>query len=94
MSLRAIAERLTFYMATPVSDRTGWTGLFTFDVLADTVGMPYQAIMPSPIGLGASTVDAPQLLDVFRRELGLKLVKDRATVNDVIIERLEPLIEN
>jgi hypothetical protein len=39
-------------------------------------------------------VDAPQLLDVFRSELGLKLVKDRATINDFIVERVEPLIEN
>jgi len=38
--------------------------------------------------------DAPQLLDVFRSELGLKLVKNRATVNDFIVERAEPLIEN
>jgi uncharacterized protein (TIGR03435 family) len=94
VSLMAIAERLTSFMATPVSDRTGWPGLFTFDVLADTSGMPFQAVLRPP-GLGAPTpVDAPQLLDVFRRELGLKLVKDRATVNDFIVERVEPLIEN
>jgi hypothetical protein len=29
-----------------------------------------------------------------RRELGLKLVRERASVNDFIIERVEPLIEN
>jgi hypothetical protein len=47
------------------------------------------------MGLGAPRqVDAPQLLDVFHRELGLKLVKDRATINDFIVERVEPLIEN
>jgi hypothetical protein len=39
-------------------------------------------------------VDAPYFLDALRSELGLKLVRDRATVNDFIIERLEPLIEN
>ena len=90
-----IAERLTSLMATPVSDRTGWPGLFTFDVLADTRGMPYEAVMRAPTNLGvALSTDAPQLLDVFRRDLGLKLVKDRATVNDFIVERVEPLIEN
>ena len=31
---------------------------------------------------------------VFRRELGLKLVKERTTIDDFIIERIEPLIEN
>ena len=95
VSLMAIAERLTFYMATPVSDRTGWPGLFTFDVLADTAGMPFQAVLRPAIGLGAPTpVDAPQLLDVFRSEFGLKLVKDRTKVDDFIVERVEPLIEN
>jgi uncharacterized protein (TIGR03435 family) len=84
-----------FFMAAPVSDRTGWAGLFTFDVMADTSDMPVRAALRPATGLGAPRpVDAPQLLEVFRRELGLKLVKDRATVNDFIIERLEPLIEN
>jgi uncharacterized protein (TIGR03435 family) len=94
-STKAIAERLTTFMATPVSDQTGWTGLFTFDIMADTLDLPGNARMRSAVGLGAPVpVDAPQLLDVFRRELGLKLVKDRATVNDFIVERVEPLIEN
>ena len=83
------------FMATPVSDRTGWSGLFTFDVLADTQDLPFNSRLRPPSSLGARLeVDAPQLLDVFRRELGLKLVKDRATVNDFIIERIESLIEN
>ena len=83
------------FMAAPVSDRTGWPGLFSFDVIADTRDMPFQAVMRRATGLGAPLpVDAPYLLDVFRRELGLKLVKDRATVNDFIVERVEPLIEN
>ena len=58
--------------------------------------MPINAIMWSRMGRQGSppASDAPQLLEVFRRELGLKLVKDRATVNDFIVERLEPLIEN
>jgi uncharacterized protein (TIGR03435 family) len=93
--MMAIAERLTSLMATPVSDRTGWPGLFTFDVIADTNGMPFEAVLWAPTGLGPRRpADAPQLLEVFRRELGLKLVKDRATINDFIVERVEPLIEN
>jgi hypothetical protein len=65
--------------------------------MADTRNLPaHQTIMRSVTGLGAPLPgpDAPQLLDVFRDELGLKLVKDRATINDYIIERVEPLIEN
>jgi uncharacterized protein (TIGR03435 family) len=95
VSMAAVAERLTSFMATTVSDRTGWPGLFTFDVVAGTDGLPYEAIMRSAAGLGARLqTDAPHLLEVFRRELGLKLVKERATVNDFIIEQVEPLIEN
>jgi uncharacterized protein (TIGR03435 family) len=81
---------------TDVTDRTGWLGLFTFNVLADTRDMPYQAVlMQRTTNLGAALpVDAPHLLEVFRNELGLKLVKNRTTINDFVIERVEPLIEN
>jgi uncharacterized protein (TIGR03435 family) len=97
LSMAAIAERLTMFMATPVTDRTGWPGLFTFDVIADTRNTPYQAVLSqqAPGFLSAPQAsDLPQLLDVFRSELGLKLVKERATLNDFIVERIEPLIEN
>ena len=40
------------------------------------------------------STDGPQLVDALRRELGLQLVKERATVNDFIVERVELLIEN
>ena len=96
-SMAAIAERLTMFMATPVSDRTGWPGLFTFDIVADTRNMPYQALLSQRTAgaLGAPLAsDAPQLLDAFRSELGLRLVKERTTVNDFVVERVEPLIEN
>ena len=94
VSMATIANQLTSYMATPVSDRTGWEGLFTFDVLGDTSDMPFMTRLRSP-NLGAPLpVDAPNLLEVFRRELGLKLVKDRTTINDFIVERVESLIEN
>jgi uncharacterized protein (TIGR03435 family) len=42
----------------------------------------------------ARQAEAPQLLEVFRRELGLKLVKDRTTVTGFVVDRVEPLIEN
>ena len=95
VAMTTIAERLTLFMATPVSDRTGWPGLFTFDVIADTLDMPGLAALGRPTSVGAPVpVDAPQLLDVFRGELGLKMVKDRTTIDDFIVERAEPLIEN
>jgi uncharacterized protein (TIGR03435 family) len=95
VSMTYIADRLTSLMATPVTDRTGWPGLFTFDVIASIGGMPYEAAMQLSARLRAPTEDdAPRLLEVFRRELGLKLVKDRTTINDFIVERAEPLIEN
>ena len=97
VSMPTLAERLTSLMAAPVSDRTGWTGLFTFDVIADTRDMPIEAVRAQARGLrlGAPLpIDAPYLLEVFRRELGLKLVKERTTIDDFIVERVEPLIEN
>lgn len=94
-SMTAIAERLTLEMTTPVSDRTGWPGLFSFDVVASTADMPLAARLPSAlVAASPRSTDAPQLLDVFRRELGLKLVKSPTTINDFIIERVEPLIED
>lgn len=95
VSMAAVANRLTLFMATPVSDRTGWTGLFNFEVIADTSDMPYASLPPFGRGLGARVpVDAPYLLQVFRDELGLDLVKERVTINDFIIERVQPLIGN
>lgn len=97
MSMAAIAERLTMFMAAPVSDRTGWTGLFTFDVVADTTNTPYQELLRqrAPGFLRAPQQnDLPQLLDVLRSDLGLRLVKERSTIDDFIVERVEPLIEN
>ncbi len=96
-SMAAIAERLTTLMAAPVTDRTGWTGLFTFDVVGDTSNMPYQDVIrqQAPGFLGTpKPSELPQLLDVFRSELGLRLVKERTTINDLVVERVEPLIEN
>lgn len=95
VSTTAIAERMVVLMGTPVVDRTAWAGLYTFDMLADTVNMPGLAAQLRPAGLGPPlAVDAPYFLEAFRNELGLKLVKDRTTVNDFVVERVEPLIEN
>jgi uncharacterized protein (TIGR03435 family) len=97
VSTATLADRLTSLMVAPVSDRTGWPGLFTFDLIADTRDMPIEAVRAQARGLrlGAPLpIDAPYLLEVFRRELGLELVKERTTINDFIVERVEPLIEN
>jgi uncharacterized protein (TIGR03435 family) len=89
-----LARDLTNRMVAPVSDRTGWPGRFTFDVIATISDMPLMAMMSRPALGTPPASDAPQLLEVFRRELGLKLVKDASSVNDFVIERVEPLIEN
>jgi uncharacterized protein (TIGR03435 family) len=97
VSMTQVADRLTGLMATPVSDDTRWPGLFTFDLTAGTDAMPLMAIIFRPaIGVGAPlpTGDAPQLLEVLRTELGLKLVKKRTATTDFIIEHMEPLIED
>ena len=95
LTMAGIAQRLTTFMAAPVSDRTGWPGSFTFDIVGDTSEMPLYATLNRPSALGAPLArDQPQLLDAMRRELGLKLEKERVSINDFIVERVEPLIEN
>jgi uncharacterized protein (TIGR03435 family) len=96
VSMAQVADRLTGLMGAPVSDDTRWSGLFTFDVLAGTDAMPGTALLRQASGVGAPlpTGDSPQLLEILRTELGLKLVKKRTSVNDFIIENVQPLIED
>jgi uncharacterized protein (TIGR03435 family) len=96
VSLASIADRLTGLMAAPVAEGTGWVGLFTFDLTAATDAMPSVDILRRLSGRGGPlpSTDEPQLLEVFRTELGLKLVKNRTTVTDFIVERAEALSEN
>ena len=85
VSMATVAERLTMELMTPVADRTGWPGLFSFNVIADT---------PMMARVAQVTSDRPPLVDVFRSDLGLKLAKDRTTVNDFVVDSAGPLIEN
>jgi len=95
VSMTAVAEQLSLLMAAPVADRTEWQGLFSFDVTASTRDMPYMDILrPALGGRAPPPADSPRLLDALHRELGLKLVGDRAATNDFIVDQVEPLIEN
>ncbi len=95
VSMTQIAQQLTRLMAAPVSDRTGWPGLFTFDLLATTENLPFMAALRAQRGGPVTpTVDAPELLEAFRRELGIKVERGRGTIDNVLVEHLEPLIEN
>jgi uncharacterized protein (TIGR03435 family) len=95
VSMASIAERLTNEMMAPVVDRTGWTGLFSFNVVADTRGTPLgQRLWASSSLRTPVTPEGPQLLDVFRSDLGLKLVKDRSTIRDLVVDSVGPLIAN
>lgn len=95
VSMPAIAEHLSLWMATPVSDGTGWPGLFTLDVVASRDDLPLRDVLRRALGgPPPPPTDAPHLLEVFRRELGVKLVEERVTVEDFVVERAEPLIEN
>ena len=61
---------------------------------ADVSDMPITVLQRATLGGRGSTLDAPPMLDVFRSELGVRVVKERTTINDFIVERVEPLIEN
>lgn len=94
VSMKDIADRLWTLLRAPVYDRTRWPGLFTFDIRADINDMPQTLRARATLGGTPPLVDAPPLLEVFRSELGLNLVKERTTINDFVVERVEPLIEN
>ena len=94
LSMGALARHLAFIMRAPVSDHTGWTDWFTFDILADHNDMPIVLFQRAVTGGTRSPIDAPPMLEVFRNELGLKLVTERTTINDLVVERVEPLIED
>ena len=94
VSMTYVAQHLGFLMRAPVVDRTGWPGLFTFDIRADTNDMPMTLELKARTGGSTQPMNAPLLLDVFRSDLGLAVVKERTTINDFIVERVEPLIEN
>ena len=95
LSMSAVARYLTdWFMGAPVSDRTGWPGLFTFDITANTDDMPMIVQMRARTGGRPAGTNAPPMLEVLRTELGLKLVKERTTITDLVVERVGPLIEN
>jgi uncharacterized protein (TIGR03435 family) len=93
ISLTGVADRLTPFMLAPVTDRTGWPGLFTFDFVGDELEMPFWLSAPNR-AVTLPERDQPHLLDAIRSELGLKLVQDRATINDFVVDEVHPLIEN
>jgi uncharacterized protein (TIGR03435 family) len=95
LSMTALAQHMTnAFMGAPVLDRTGWPGLFTFDIMANTDDMPMIVEMRARTGGRPAGTDAPPMLEVFRTELGLKLVKERTTITDLVVERVGPFIEN
>jgi uncharacterized protein (TIGR03435 family) len=94
LSMAQLAQHMGFFMRAPVADQTRWTGLFTFDILADASDMPLVLLQRATTGGTPTPTDAPPMLEVFRRELGLTLVKERTTLNDFVVERVQPLIEN
>ncbi len=97
VSTAQIAATLERLMGSPVSERTGWSGLFSFEMMASTQNMPRNEQLLARSGRKPPEPkpnDPPQLLDVMRSELGLRLMRGRATVSDLIIESFGPLIED
>jgi uncharacterized protein (TIGR03435 family) len=73
ISMAQVAERLTTLMLAPVTDRTGWPGLFTFDIVGDLLETPFWLETANrPVTLPER--DQPDLLSAIRSELGLRLL--------------------
>jgi uncharacterized protein (TIGR03435 family) len=79
----------------PVLDRTGLDGRFDLDLtyLPEFESMNGRPAIENP-ALPAPTSGAPSIFTAVQEQLGLKLEQSRGPLDVVIIDRVEPLIEN
>jgi len=83
-TIAQFCERLSTALDRPVLDGTGISGVYNFHLTLDD--------MP-PKGSGLDLTASSIFTDI-QRELGLKLVPDKAVVEYLMIDRVEKLIEN
>jgi bla regulator protein blaR1 len=97
-SMAALANALSRLLDRMVIDRTGLPGTYDFDLAfapkqgpqgPPPLGAPAPAADPSTIESGA-----PDLFTAIREQLGLKLESQKAPVDVVVIDKVEPPTEN
>jgi uncharacterized protein (TIGR03435 family) len=79
----------------PVIDRTGLSGPFDIDLtyLPDLETINGRPASENP-SLPAAILGAPSIFTAVQEQLGLKLESARGLVDVILIDRIEPLIEN
>ena len=88
--MELLARNLSRTVRRIVVDKTGLTGFYD----ADLEFMPDAPLGPvGPDGaFAAPNPDAPSLFTALQEQLGLKLESSRGPVEQLVIDRVEPLI--
>jgi uncharacterized protein (TIGR03435 family) len=85
-SMTSLSSSLSRFVARPVADHTGLTGLFDFE-LTWTPDLPSDVSPVAP----APTIDpnGPSLFTALDEQLGLKLESSKGPVDVLVIDRVE-----
>lgn len=87
VTMQQIAEALGLGLPLLVVDKTGLAGRYDAVLDFGSEGLPAAGESSDEIGL-------PQTIVAVEKELGLKLVKQRALVNTLVIDHIEKLSDN
>jgi uncharacterized protein (TIGR03435 family) len=94
--LAAVASLLANQVGRPVLDKTGMGGAFDFTLtwLPEMGRGAPVAPLPPGIELPPIDPDAPSLFTALQEQLGLKLEPGRAPVDVIVIESIQPPVED
>jgi uncharacterized protein (TIGR03435 family) len=79
-----LATALSFFLQTPVDNRTGLTGLYSF-----VLGWRNEEVSADPPGPGIPQTDVLALNSALRAQLGLELQKGKGPVDVMVIDSAE-----
>lgn len=89
-TLAGMARMLVIFLKKPVTDKTGLTGYYDFDVKWDAPAAPDG--QPSADGYGAT--GAALLISILRDRFGLRLTSATGPVQYWVVDHVEPPTEN
>jgi uncharacterized protein (TIGR03435 family) len=88
VTMLALTVNLSVFVGRTVIDRTGFTGMFDYD-LRWTPDLPPQSRGTSPPGGSAADPNRPSLFTAVQEQLGLKLESTKGPVNVLIVDHVE-----
>jgi uncharacterized protein (TIGR03435 family) len=71
-------------------NRTGTTGRFDFQCTFTPDDSQFNGHSPLPAGAGSS----PSLYEALQQQLGLRLSAERASIDVIVVDHIEPPSEN